>query len=64
MILIVRLAESLGEIFVRDSTLVPLNIILIMGLSFTLSELLPLTLVVYGIYLQIDWRKVQSVSIE
>jgi len=30
-----------------------------MMVSFTLSELLPLTLVVYGIYLQIDWKKVQ-----
>jgi hypothetical protein len=31
-----------------------------MCLSFTLSELVPLSLVVYGVYLQIDWRKLHS----
>lgn len=33
-----------------------------MFISFFFAELLPLFLVVYGIYIQIDWKKVQYIS--
>ncbi len=64
MILIVRFLTSLIEILCRknfqdNSSL----IITLMFFSFTLSELLPLSLVVYGIYQQIDWNKVAEKQI-
>jgi hypothetical protein len=41
------------EKFVDNSN----NQITLMAISFTLAELVPFMLVVYGIYLQIDWHK-------
>ena len=35
-----------------------------MFFSFFIGELLPLILVVYGIYIQIDWKKVQDFQID
>lgn len=58
MILGVRMATSLVEIVNERSEYKV--IITVMAFSFTLSELVPLSLVVYGIYLQIDWTKVTS----
>ncbi len=46
------------ELFSKQAIQKPKDIILIMGFSFTMSELLPLSLVVYGVYLQIDWKRI------
>lgn len=35
-----------------------------MSVSFTLSELVPWSIVVYGIYLQIDWHKNEDLIID
>jgi hypothetical protein len=35
-----------------------------MSVSFTLSELVPWSIVVYGIYLQIDWHKSEDLIID
>jgi len=51
MILFVRLFTSLGEISFKKTKSDPNAIITIMFFSFTLSELIPLSLVVYGVYL-------------
>ena len=41
------------KIFVED----PEILIGAMAISFMLSELVPFVVLVYGIYLQIDWKK-------
>lgn len=35
-----------------------------MSVSFTLSELVPWSIVVYGIYIQIDWHKNEDLMID
>jgi hypothetical protein len=35
-----------------------------MSVSFTLSELVPWSIVVYGIYIQIDWHKNEDLIID
>ena len=57
-IICIRLITSLLELFNKSAVQDPKWIIVIMSLSFTFSELLPLSLVVYGVYMQIDWHKV------
>jgi predicted transporter len=58
MIIVVRLITSLVEIINNKNE--PKIIMTMMAFSFTFSELLPFCLVVMGIYLQIDWKKVKS----
>lgn len=60
MIIYVRLITSMAELSSASAKQNPAVIITIMCLSFTMSELVPLSLVVYGVYLQIDWRKLHS----
>lgn len=59
MILIVRLVTSWGQfIFYKSDS--ESFIIAIMFFSFFLSELCPLFLVVCGIYVQVDWKKIKE----
>ena len=59
MILIVRLVTSWGQFIFYKSQSESL-IIAIMFFSFFLSELCPLFLVVCGIYVQVDWKKIKE----
>jgi hypothetical protein len=57
MILIVRLITTwLQVLWPHVFVTVPRYQILLMALSFTFAELVPFMVVVYGIYLQIEWR--------
>jgi len=59
MILVVRLVTSWAQ-FEYYSAESESLIITIMFFSFFLSELCPLFLVVCGIYVQVDWKKVKE----
>ena len=59
MILIVRLITSWAQFIFYESPSESL-IITIMFFSFFLSELFPLFLVVCGIYVQVDWKKIKE----
>jgi hypothetical protein len=58
MIIVSRLLTTLLEL--NSELRVP--IVYIMAFSFTTAELIPLTIVVYGIYLQVDWKSPSSLA--
>lgn len=63
LILVVRLFTSWAQFSFYETTNQTL-IISLMFFSFFLSELFPLFLVVCGIYVQVDWKKVKEANFE
>ena len=63
LILVVRLMTSWAQFSFPERKNETLTISL-MFFSFFLSELFPLFLVVCGIYVQVDWKKVKEVNFE